>query len=253
MMSLAEKAWAEESRSQAQARGSRAEQGAGAALHAPPAGTPGEEDKSLQPPRPRKKKKIPLMTSQEAAALTVPFAKVTTRLRDHTQETCSGGGRAPARPASDSCEGMTREGVRCKNTAQSSHKAAPVIMWGDRCTTHQEAKADRAVEERFELSDWSADAIELLGTKEHLHGRGLPQGSFAWTCRLFPSVRACVSAPKRSLLVRGSVRVCLQNVDNFVQVDLLFSCDLVVTVLYPILVFCGIKPFRIEKEFFSGE
>ena len=37
-------------------------------------------------------------------------------------------------------------------------------------------------------------------------------------------------------------------------VDLLFSCDLVMTVLCPILVFvCGIKPCELEREFSRGE
>lgn len=106
----------------------------------------------------------------------------------------------PPPPISRRCEGLTLEGVQCKYTARSSRNAGPLLMGGDRCILHQKAKAERALdmgedaEQRFELSDWNAEAIELLGCKERLHGRGLPQGSFAWTCRLLPSVRACFSA-----------------------------------------------------------
>jgi len=219
LMSLAEKARREEGLSQAPASGSGAEHAAVASATSP-------ETPELGAKRPRKTG-TPLMSPQEAAALTVPFAEVKARLREHMLEhgvaIVSGvvpegklhileecmradlqalvaAAAPPARPTPNRCEGLTREGAQCKNTAQSAHKSAPLIMGGDRCATHQEAKGERAVDmgddakERFELSDWSAQAIELLGSKERVHGRGLPQGSFAWTCRLLPSVRACFAA-----------------------------------------------------------
>ena len=107
---------------------------------------------------------------------------------------------APAEklPSPNFCQGFRKNGERCRLHSETTgpgmaNRCLPLRMGAKFCKLHlasaEHEEAGRDFEHRVELKEWNTTSISSLGLKGRLHARGLPQGKFAWACRLLPGVR----------------------------------------------------------------
>uniref|UniRef100_A0A7S1RF61 Phytanoyl-CoA dioxygenase n=1 Tax=Alexandrium catenella TaxID=2925 RepID=A0A7S1RF61_ALECA len=126
---------------------------------------------------------LPLFSAQEVAAFTLPLGEAGARLRQVLEE--HGCAIVTGVAGEEDCRRL--EGHFAQDLGGLIDKAA-VERSGSSAVKRD---AEAALQDPRTLS---LETSKLLGDMERCQLRGLPHGSFAWACRLLPSVRRCYEA-----------------------------------------------------------
>lgn len=158
----------------------------GQAAPAVASSTPAKEAKVKATPQPsvvasslRDPISCPVMTPEEAAAVTVPIGEVGARLREVLER--NGAAIVTGVLSPEECkqhEGLFAADLSELLDQREANKASKEV---------QQA-ASSAISD---VHNWPLASLQLLGELERCQLRGLPHGRFAWACRRHPNVRRC--------------------------------------------------------------